>query len=88
MTNSALTALADALAKRPAEEILFEWFRSGRLVSELRPDEAPTSRRASKDRSRLLRASGETPEKDLVTRQRKAIDCGKPDTETNSATRR
>ena len=30
-----LTALADALAKRPAEEILFEWFRSGRLVGEL-----------------------------------------------------
>ena len=38
MTNplkEALTALADALAKRPAEEILFEWFRSGRLVGEL-----------------------------------------------------
>jgi hypothetical protein len=30
-----LTALADALAKRPVEEILFEWFRSGRLVGEL-----------------------------------------------------
>ena len=28
-------ALADALAKRPAEEILFDWFRSGRLVGEL-----------------------------------------------------
>ena len=38
MTNplkEALTALADALAKRPAEEILFDWFRSGRLVGEL-----------------------------------------------------
>ena len=38
MTTSlkeALTVLADALAKRPAEEILFEWFRSGRLVGEL-----------------------------------------------------
>ena len=38
MTNplkEALTTLADALAKRPAEEILFEWFRSGRLVGEL-----------------------------------------------------
>jgi hypothetical protein len=38
MTNplqEALTALTDALAKRPAEEILFEWFRSGRLVGEL-----------------------------------------------------
>ena len=33
--KEALTALADALAKRPAEEILFEWFRSGRLVGEL-----------------------------------------------------
>ena len=38
MTNpvkEALTALADALAKRSAEEILFDWFRSGRLVGEL-----------------------------------------------------
>ena len=33
--NEALTALADALANRPAEEILFEWLRSGRLVGEL-----------------------------------------------------
>ena len=33
--KDALTALADVLAKRPAEEILFEWFRSGRLVGEL-----------------------------------------------------
>src|SRR3954451_8132011 len=33
--KEALTALADALAKRPAEEILFDWFRSGRLVGEL-----------------------------------------------------
>jgi hypothetical protein len=33
--KEALTALADALAKRPAEEILFESFRSGRLVGEL-----------------------------------------------------
>ena len=33
--KEALTALADALAKRPAEEILFEWLRSGRLVGEL-----------------------------------------------------
>jgi hypothetical protein len=30
-----LIGLADALAKRPAEEILFEWLRSGRLVGEL-----------------------------------------------------
>ena len=33
--KEALTVLADVLAKRPAEEILFEWFRSGRLVGEL-----------------------------------------------------
>ena len=33
--KAALSALADALAKRPAEEILFEWLRSGRLVGEL-----------------------------------------------------
>ena len=33
--KEALTALADALAERPAEEILFDWFRSGRLVGEL-----------------------------------------------------
>ena len=33
--KEALASLADALAKRPAEEILFDWFRSGRLVGEL-----------------------------------------------------
>ena len=33
--KEALTALADALAKRPAEEIMFNWFRSGRLDREL-----------------------------------------------------
>jgi hypothetical protein len=33
--KEALMALADALAKRPADEILFDWFRSGRLVGEL-----------------------------------------------------
>jgi hypothetical protein len=33
--KEALTAQADVLAKRPAEEILFNWFRSGRLVGEL-----------------------------------------------------
>ena len=33
--KEALTVLADVLAERPAEEILFDWFRSGRLVSEL-----------------------------------------------------
>jgi hypothetical protein len=33
--KEALTALADVLAKRPAEEILFGWFRSGRLIGDL-----------------------------------------------------
>jgi hypothetical protein len=33
--KEALIALADALAKRPAEEILLQWFRSARLVGEL-----------------------------------------------------
>ena len=33
--KEALIALTDALAKRPAEEILFQWFRSARLVGEL-----------------------------------------------------
>jgi hypothetical protein len=35
LTQRGPWALADALAKRPAEEILFDWFRSGRLVGEL-----------------------------------------------------
>jgi len=30
-----LTERANALAQRPAREILFDWFRSGRLVGEL-----------------------------------------------------
>ena len=33
--KEALTVLADVLAKRPSEEILFDRFRSGRLVGEL-----------------------------------------------------
>jgi hypothetical protein len=33
--KEALTALADVLAKRPAQETLFNWFRPGRLVGEL-----------------------------------------------------
>ena len=33
--KEALSALAVVLAKRPAEEILLDWFRSGRLVGEL-----------------------------------------------------
>jgi hypothetical protein len=33
--KTALTVLADALAELPAEDILFTWFRSGRLVGEL-----------------------------------------------------
>jgi hypothetical protein len=33
--KTALTALTDALAELPAEDFLFTWFRSGRLVGEL-----------------------------------------------------
>ena len=33
--KTGLTALTDALAELPAEDILFTWFRSGRLVGEL-----------------------------------------------------
>ena len=33
--KEALIALTDVLAKRPTEEILFQWFRSARLVGEL-----------------------------------------------------
>ncbi len=33
--KTALTALTGALAELPAEDILFTWFRSGRLVGEL-----------------------------------------------------
>jgi hypothetical protein len=33
--KEALNALTDALAKRPVEEIVFQWFRSGRLIGEL-----------------------------------------------------
>jgi len=33
--KTALTALTDAVAELPAEDILFTWFRSGRLVGEL-----------------------------------------------------
>ena len=67
MTNpvkEALTALADALAKRPAEEILLDWFRSGRLVGEL---SVLIKRRhpevQARDRSRLPGASGEARQK-------------------------
>src|SRR4051794_5730241 len=38
--KEALTALADALAKRPAQEILFDWFRSGRLARPASPPSA------------------------------------------------
>ena len=33
--KEALTALADALAKRPVDELVFDGFRSGRLVGAL-----------------------------------------------------
>jgi hypothetical protein len=72
------------LAKRPAEEILFDWFRSGRVVGELsvlikrgHPDVQARIDRLYQDIWRSLAKGG-------VTRQRKAIDyfrriflCGK-----------
>ena len=61
--KEALTALADVLAKLPAEQILFDWFRSGRLVGELSVLIAQASRGASRDRSRLPGASGEARQK-------------------------
>ena len=61
--EEALTALADVLAERPAEEILFDWFRSGRLVGELSVLTKRRHPRASRDRSRLPGASGETRQK-------------------------
>ena len=62
--EEALTALADVLAKRPAEEILFDWFRSCRLVGELSVlIKRRHPRRASRYRSRLPGASGEARQK-------------------------
>ena len=78
--KEALTALADALAKRPAEEILFDWFRSGRLVGELsvlikrrHPEVQAEIDRVYQEHLAKLAKGG-------VTRQRKTIDCGKADT--------
>jgi hypothetical protein len=63
--KEALVALTDALAKRPAEEILFQWFRSGRLIGEL---SNMMKRRhpevQARDRSRLSGASSEARKKD------------------------
>jgi hypothetical protein len=42
--KEALVALTDALAKRPAEEILFQWFRSGRLIGGMPPVRAALRR--------------------------------------------
>src|SRR3954447_8735683 len=63
--KEALTALADALAKRPAEEILFDWFRSRRLVGALsvlikrsHPDvQATIIMAATEDAREFLRAN-------------------------------
>ena len=83
--KEALTALADALAKRPAEEILFEWFRSGRLVGELsvilkrrHPDVQAKIDGVYQEHLAKLGKRRRDPE-------RKTIDCGQPDTETNPA---
>ena len=76
--KEALTALADVLAKLPAEEILFDWFRSGRLVGELsvlikrrHPEVQAEIDRVYQEHLAQLAKGG-------VTRQRKTIDWGKP----------
>ena len=74
--KEALTALADVLAKRPPEEILFEWFRSGRLVGEL---SVLIKRRHPEVQAEIDRVYQEylrSSVKDDATRQRKTIDCG------------
>ena len=63
--KEALTALADALAKRPAEEILFEWLRSGRLVGEL---SVLLKRRHPDVQARIDEISGEARQKAAVNR--------------------
>ena len=72
--KEALTALADVLAQLPAEEILFDWFRSGRLVGEL---SVLIKRRIPKCKPRLTaftRSIWRSSAKGAVTRQRKTID--------------
>ena len=81
MTTSlkeALTVLADALAKRPAEEILFEWFRlddwSANSPSYSSADIPRCKPRSTASTRSIWRCSA----KGGVTRQRKTIDCGQP----------
>ena len=61
--EEALTALADVFAKRPAEEILFDWFRSSRLVGEFSVLIKRRHPGASRYRSRLSGISGEARQK-------------------------
>ena len=73
-------AIADALAKRPAEEILFDWFRSGRLVGEL----SVLIKRRHPDVQVEIDLVYQEHLAKLGKRQsdphRKTIDCGKADT--------
>ena len=81
--KEALTALADALAKRPAEEIrsngfaLDDWSANSRSYSSIG---IPMCRPRSMASTRSIWRSSA---KGGVTRQRQTIDCGQPDTETN-----
>jgi hypothetical protein len=69
--KEALTVLADVLAKRPAEEILFDWFRSGRLVGELSSAGIPRCKpRLIASTKSIWRSSA----KGSVTRHCKTID--------------
>ena len=72
--------LKEALAKRPVEEILFDWFRSGRLVGDLsvlikrrHPDVQVEIDRVYQEHLAKLGKGG-------VTRQRKTMDCREADT--------
>ena len=78
--KEALAALADALAKRPAEEILFDWFRSGRLVGELSVLIKRRHPEVQAEIDRVYREHLANSVKGGVTRQRKTMDCREADT--------
>jgi hypothetical protein len=81
--KEALTVLADALAKRPWRKsystgfALDDWSANSRSYSSVG---IPTCRPRSMASTRSIWRSSA---KGGVTRQRKTIDCGQPDTETN-----
>ena len=78
--KEALTVLADVLAKRPSEEILFDRFRSGRLVGELSVLIKRRHPEVQAEIDRVYQEHRRSSAKGNVTRHRKTIDCGKADT--------